>query len=260
MNFEGYQSIFGASEAQLQSLDPARAHQAFREEIDGQHPFHFATAVGAQMDGPDFEALGIAVATNPRLCVDYLERKKSTRGYVDLTRYRPCDVVDSRHIMMSTIIFNTLGRNVGNIVEIGGGFGNWLRLNETVIDFQKWSIIDMPFVTDLQRWYLSEELQEPNKLELVPLNKYPIWNAQCYEHDLVLGAHSLSEFAWPVFLDYFESVLTKSKFVFYATHLRLPSPELVEMKLKKIETRFERIQTVPSEGGAVANILYRRLP
>jgi hypothetical protein len=260
MSLDGYQAIFDHSKAWIQELDPSIAHNTFREGAGGQHPFHFITAVGAQMDRPDLDAIGIAALTDPVMCVDYMARKKSSRGYASPARYLKWDVVDSRHIMMSTIVFSALGRSVGSIVEIGGGFGNWVRLNETVVDYKTWTIIDMSFVVDLQRWYLAEELQEPEKISFVSLEDYPRWRAQQVEHDLVIGAHSLSEFPWEVFVDYFENVLVKSKYVFYATHLRLPSQELVDMKLQKIETCFERERTVFSEGGAVANILYRRKP
>jgi hypothetical protein len=255
MDLEGYQNVFAACERKFQETDPEITFRTFREKSD---VYHFVTAVGAQMDGPDLEALGIAVSTNPKLCVDYMGRKKSFLGYASPAHYRPWDVVDSRHIMMSTIVFSALGRAVGDIVEIGGGFGNWARLNETVVNYRKWTIIDMCFVIGLQRWYLAQDLREPDKVEFVDLEAYPRWREHQVEHDLVIGAHSLSEFAWTTFVDYFENVLVKSKHLFYATHLRLPSKELVEMKLQKIQTRFDRVKTVPSEGGAVANILYRR--
>lgn len=255
MTLDGYQRVFERCERNAAQTDALESYRTFRDNRD---VFHFLTPVRGQRQVPDFQALGIAVFTDPPLCAQYMAREKSLLGYASPADYHPCDVVDSRHIMMSTLIFSTLGRRADHVVEIGGGWGNWVRLNETVVDYRTWTIIDLPFVTGLQRWFLSQELTSPDKVELVDTDAYPAWRERCGEFDLLIGAHSLSELPWDLFVDYLEHVATKARHFFYATHLRLPDPDLVQKKLRAIEERFDRQRSVLSENGTVDNILFRR--
>ena len=86
------------------------------------------------------------------------------------------------------------------------------------------------------------------------LNRY----ASILEHDLAIGAHSLSEMDIDIFRHYLNTVLTKSKYLFYATHNQLPSPDLVQMKLALLSEYFDIVTTVASENNTVSNILYKR--
>ena len=49
-----------------------------------------------------------------------------------------------------------------NIVEIGGGYGNWLHIN-TIHNFDKWTILDLPHILKLQKWYLENQNVESGK-------------------------------------------------------------------------------------------------
>jgi hypothetical protein len=75
--------------------------------------------------------------------------------------------------------------------------------------------------------------------------------------DLVIGAHSLSEFAYDVFKDYLTKVISKSKYFFYCYHNTKPSVELIQAKIINIEKVFVPIISITSECGNVTNCLYK---
>ena len=104
----------------------------------------------------DFSALIEAHEQDENLLSKYLDIPKSDLGYGKNLEYKFLDRADSRHIMMSTII-TSYKKDFNTIVEIGGGYGNWYRLNRNIMEFKKWYIIDLPFVLDLQKWYLKNE-------------------------------------------------------------------------------------------------------
>jgi hypothetical protein len=250
---EGFASLFAACEARSHAADYSR----FRDD----RAFHFAVPVGSQRLGPDYEALGRAASFDVDLCARYMKRPKSTLGYADEAQYQRWDAIDSRHIMMSTFIFGSRAWPAGiRIVEIGGGFGNWVRLNHSIIDYASWTIVDLAFMSRLQRWYLEREVGPlaDLKVELVDSETYPEWNRLSFDGaDLVIGAHSLSELDWATFCEYFDSVVSKAPVFFYATQRARPSVELVNRKLERIRERFTEERYFLSESGQVANILFR---
>ena len=75
------------------------------------------------------------------------------------------DNLDSRHYMMSCFVYDYFKQNnisLTNILEIGGGFGNWSYINENIMKYNKWTIIDLDFVIKLQKWFLEKELIDIN--------------------------------------------------------------------------------------------------
>jgi hypothetical protein len=206
---------------------------------------------------PDHEALGIAVMHDPKFVLDCLSKPKPMLGYGNPADFCAVDMIDSRHIMMIAMLKKWLPDATDlRIVEIGGGFGNWARLCEGQIDYRAWTIIDMPFVSRLQDWYLRSLLQDFGKIALIDTERYPAWKHQCERFDLAIAAHSMSEFAFPDFYDYFENIVMKSKYFFYATHLSYPAPTMVREKLATIERHFRCLVTVKSEQDTVGNYLY----
>lgn len=228
--------------------------ESFDNFRDQYKRFHFLLPVGDQRWGPDYEAIGIAAMTDLRLCSMYLSKPKSTLGYAHKEEYVPIDMIDSRHIMMSTLIFSKIGRKVGRILEIGGGWGNWFRLNEGIIDFKHWDIVDLPFVTELQRWYLAQTAYNRELYSVYRTDD--ISNGEKY--DLIIAAHSLSELSLEAFTDYFENVLSKTRYVFYATHVSLPSTELVRAKIEMLGSKFDRLSETYHCDRQAVNILYER--
>jgi hypothetical protein len=253
MDESGYKSTFDGCEYFAEAL----GEQGFWNFRDNIKTYGFL--VSHELDKrPDLQALGWATLMNPDLVVAYVKRPKSNAGYGNPIDYLPIDIVDSRHIMMSTMVFSVLSKHHNHIVEIGGGYGNWFRLNSGVINFERWTIVDLPFVKKLQRWYLEQEKVDTKRLELVDTNDYWFWlnRENGKQIDIVIAAHSLSEVTLPDFMDYVDHVVARSRFLFYSTQKKLPTPELVEFKLAILDARFKRINTWITEGGIVENVLY----
>lgn len=224
----------------------------FRDQYDA---YHFLLPVGPDRAAPDHEAIGIAVLTDLPLATAYLAKIKPDVGYAKREDYVPLDAIDSRHLMMSTLIFSKLGRRIRNIVEIGGGFGNWVRLNEGIIDFDSWKIIDLPFVCELQRWYLSRTLyQSQAKVRVVAVNDV----ADFVNAELTIAAHSLSELSHDTFTGYVDGPLRRTRYLFYAANMVYPSRDSALSKLEVLDERFKRISETWHYGGQVVNILYER--
>jgi len=208
----------------------------------------------------DAEADGIAKSTDAAMYEMYravlrdtkkIGYDRSTSNHADYTN------LDSRHIMMFVLLFSQLPEPVNNIVEIGGGFGNWLTLNRNR-PFSKWTIIDLPHVGLLQKWYLGEQGVDPARYDLVSAFDYDGWASDQKAIDLVIGSHSLSELSINLFVQYFNKVIRKTKYLFYCNHVRKPTPDLIAAKQAIIEYEFSLVATTISEKGTVANSLYQR--
>jgi hypothetical protein len=237
----------------------ARAADYSRFRIDPA--FWFMVPIGDQRLGPDYEALGRAAAFNVDRCAQYMKRPKSRLGYADERAYQRCDAIDSHHIMSSTFIFGTRAWAPDiSVIEIGGGFGNWVRLNHSITPYRLWTIIDLPFVSRLQRWYIEQEVGPLSEIdvELVDTDQYGEWKKTFQGADLVIGSHSLSELDWDTFREYFEAVVLKAPTLFYATQRDNPSRELVIRKLDLIREHFVPEHHFSTEGGRVTNVLFRR--
>jgi hypothetical protein len=189
----------------------------------------------------------------------YIEHnnKKLILGYENSsTNYVKYTNLDSRHIMMSVLLFTWLPEKVENIIEIGGGFGNWLRLN-MIHNFKKWSIIDLPHVSELQNWYLKKENIPTDRYELVTNLDYDEWNSLNSSYDLVIGSHSLSEFKFSIFEDYFNKVILKTKYLFFC-YANIYSDSINE-KLVLINNNFKLVNSILSENNVVVNSLYVKI-
>ena len=69
------------------------------------------------------------------------------------------------------------------------------------IHFDKWTIVDLPFVSNLQKWYLSHEIKNVSKLRFV--SAYDYSSIIDKRFDLCIGTNSISELAWDDFETYF---------------------------------------------------------
>jgi hypothetical protein len=254
---KSFDIVFQESENQLTGRNLDEVFKSFRDQPG---PYHFLTATKTQYWHPDTEALEISNSVNQELTQQYLKKEKPLLGYSSKDYYVPLDHVDSRHIMMSTIIFSTIGKEIDKIVEIGSGFGNWIRLNTDIINYNNWTMIDLDFVSKLQKWYVSQTVKSRGSINYVSSDteQYNQWLNNLDSIDLVIGAHSLSEFSLPVFEDYFNSILPKTKYFFYATHNTQPSKSLVYKKLEMINNHFNPIVSISSQHGKVSNILFQR--
>ena len=211
---------------------------------------------------PDGEALQIGRTINESLFNEYLNLNKSKLGYGDNVKYSPLDNLDSRHYMMSCFITNYFRKNnlsLSNILEIGGGFGNWCYINESIMNFNKWTIIDFDFVISLQKWFLQKEMNDFDKILFVDTNNIDKISNDGGLYDIVICAHSLSETSKDNFDNYLKNILIdKTKYLFYGYHTTLPNENLIKYKKNKIDEYFDIVDSFSSQNNYVNNVLYRR--
>lgn len=215
--------------------------------------------------GKDTQALNFAKDININLYNEFCNKKKSLVGYKNIENiYCKIDDLDSKHIFILTFLFNEIGNEHNKIIEIGGGFGNILRLMEETIKFNEYNIIDIPHIIELQKFYLKNELSNNT---LKKINFYDCHTSNIIineEIDLVLGLHSLSELSWDFFKKYFDDIITKSKYLFLSLNKNCPSPFLIKKKLDyivnnnfKIQKKFE--YTEYPHGAHVLHVLFKRI-
>jgi hypothetical protein len=205
----------------------------------------------------DKEAIAISKSIDNELFHKYYEYiiNKKIIGYGN---YLPINAkfsqLDSKHVMMSIILFSNVKDNINNILEIGGGYGGWLHLNNNIQNFKKWYILDLAHLTLLQEWYLSKQEIDADKYKLFSNDNYS--ELLNIKYDLILGTHSLSEFSIENFNEYYEKLVKNTKYLFYSYHKSLPNIELINFKINIIEQNFNLIINVISENGNVYNCLY----
>jgi hypothetical protein len=177
----------------------------------------------------DNQAMSYAKMINAELYKKFLDQPKSLVGYKGHEHeYTQHDDLDSKHIMQLTFLFNNSNMEFNRIVEIGGGFGNMCRLCNNIIKYNNWDIIDLPHMLELQKFYLENEMENMSKIKFVDAHEKVSYNNSV---DLVIGTHSVSEFSWEIFLDYFRNVISKSKYFFMGYNKNCPSPALINYKL-----------------------------
>lgn len=249
---EGYSHVFNRSIQQFKEVtDRESLFSSFRSQRD-------IYGFTENMDfPPDDEAVSLAKGINLPLYNEYVELLKGRPavGYTgSSSNHAAYNNLDSRHIMMSVFLFTRLPEPVHTILEIGGGYGNWVLLNRNH-PYTSWTTIDLPHVSELQKWYLRETNTDTSRWKVVSAYDYSECSAPV---DLVLGTHSLSELSFSIFYQYFQKVLLHTKYLLYCHHVTMPSPELLSAKQELISSHFTLVDSFLSERGHVLNCLYKR--
>ena len=215
---------------------------------------------------PDREALNIGKAIDNELMEKYLKVKKSKLGYKNAlnNQYSDCDQLDSRHYMMSCFIFsylNSIQFNPDNILEIGGGFGNWCYINQDIVSYKKWTILDLPFVNNLQRWYINNEVKDPSRINLISYSDNKDYNNLINSKegfDLTITTHALSEVHMEIFKEYLNKILPKTKYLLYAySKIQHNGQGNPQDKINLLNNHFLKVKEVDSENRLVGNIIYK---
>ena len=247
----GYENVF--VECEKISYNSDNSFEKFRE-LD-----QFSFLVNND-ENPDEEAISIGKKINEQMYLEYVNGRKTKLGYGEKVKYSSFDGLDSRHYMLNVFLFSELNKininEFNNILEIGGGFGNWLYINENLIKFNKWYIIDLDFVLKLQKWFLNTELVNEYNYELVSCNKYNTL-LKNLKIDLCIATHSLSEFSKQKFDEYMNFIKNNVKYFFYSYHRFLPDKNLIQYKKDKIDFYFDKISFFYCENNNVLNILYK---
>ena len=247
---DGYDSVF--IKCKIISNNTSDDYTNFREKEE------FEFLVNNEPE-PDEEAVTIGKSINNDLFTEYLNVKKSKLGYGNIVKFSTLDNLDTRHYMMSCFVYNYFKqKNVSltNILEIGGGFGNWSYINEHIMKYNKWTIIDLDFVIKLQKWFLKHELTDINKVEWIDTKDLSrlIINEETY--DITICAHSLSEISKENFDNYLDILIKKTKYIFYAYHTKLPNINLINYKKTMLDKYFNIEDSFICENGNVNNVLY----
>lgn len=198
------------------------------------HPelYHFIVAPQSQQTS-DTEALAMAAEINKPITDLLLSKGPSLIGSGSTT----LDGVESRHILTLVYLLDNLGDYWGNVVEIGGGYGNYLRLIQDIVKYDSWSTIDLDYILDLQEWFYSSLSIDTSNVSKV--KSTDIEAQENLRPDIVIAVHSLSELSLEDFQSYFDRVISKSTLMYYVTHRSIPSPGLLKRKLDIIQTAFE---------------------
>jgi len=250
---EGYTHLFINSEEQFNLLPNIELDTIFNSFRSNKQCFSFIENGDIP---PDNEAISVSKSIDEKLYNFFIQELvgRPSVGYIGSTsRFNNYNNLDSRHIMFSVIIWNFIKTPIRNILEIGGGYGNLLYINRNK-EFDNWTIIDLPYISKLQSWFL-------NKMNINSL-KYKLYSCYDYEeatyskYDLVIGTHSISELSITTFNKYFASVIQHSRFLFYSYH-KYAHKELVELKRHIIEEHFDLIFEVSTENNNVSTCLFK---
>jgi putative sugar O-methyltransferase len=97
-----------------------------------------------------------------------------------------------------------------NIIEIGGGYGGLCLLLSNLIEFESYTLIDLPEACKLAQKYISNFEHLKDKVNFVPCDK--LSSIKKKDFDLVIAVNSLSECNLETQLDYFDKFVSKSNF------------------------------------------------
>lgn len=183
--------------------------------------------------GIDQMSLDYSKDINIELTENFINQPKNLIGYKGHeTEYEIIDDLDSKHILLLTFLFNNNSRIFNKIVEIGGGFGNMCRLCNNIITYNQWDIIDIPHMLELQKFYLTNEIKNISKINFIDAYSDKKYDNQLI--DLVIGCHSMSEFSWNVFFNYFQNVIVNCNYFYMGYNKNCPSPQLINAKVDYI--------------------------
>jgi len=233
-----YKPVFDTAQSLAEAVD---YRATFPEFHDYRSLYHFIVAPEGQQ-GPDKGALRDAEEIDAALSRRLAAKGPSLLGNGSKT----LDGVESRHIAVLTALLAQTGASLGNVVEIGGGYGNCLRLLDGIAEINSWTIIDMPYILDLQRWFLHNAGVERPVLYL-PADS-PDEYAELWP-DIVIGIHSLSEISAEDFEVYYEGLIRRSPLLYYVSQVSGPSDWLIREKLAIIRTDFDLRYSRLYEGG-----------
>jgi hypothetical protein len=218
---EGYKYIFDDAENKYSKVGPNLENFRFTRDIYG-----FCVNEG----DVDEQSLNYARNINSNLCNIFLNQPKGLFGYKgNENKYIKIDDLDSKHIMQLTFLLDNNATNYSKIVEIGGGFGNMCRLSNNIISYDSWDIIDLPHMLEVQNYYLKNEIKDISKINFIDAHSNKNYTNAAI--DLVIGTHSVSEFSWGIFINYFNNVISKSKYFYYGYNKNSPNPQIINMKL-----------------------------
>jgi len=101
-------------------------------------------------------------------------------------------------------------KSVKNIVEIGGGYGGLCLLLSNLIEFESYTLVDLPEACALAEKYLSNFESLNGRVKFVPCSNLKKIKEESF--DLTIAINSLSECDLKTQLNYFDKFVSKSNF------------------------------------------------
>lgn len=121
-----------------------------------------------------------------------------------------------------------------NIVEIGGGYGGLAVILSGLLDFETYTLIDLPETCQLIDKYISS--YENLNSRIKSLSCFDIDNFDFENLDLTIAINSLSECDLDFQLKYFNAIISKSKYSYVIRNLH---------SQKSIEDHKKTINSLP---------------
>ena len=124
--------------------------------------------------------------------------------------------------------------NLGNIVEIGGGYGGLCTVLTSISQYQSYTILDLPTPSLLQQLYLS-------KLDIkfttcIDTNNIPLG----IEYDLCISEYCISEFDDTGIDFYIDNVIKFSKASYFL--LNFNNEPAIENFMNKLKTIYNEVE------------------
>jgi hypothetical protein len=248
---DSYTPVFKESARLAEAVDYSATFEDFHK-----HPelYHFIIAPDGQL-GSDNRALNQAEKIDPVIYQALYDKGPSLLGEGSTE----IDGVESRHILILTYLIFMLGKSWGNVIEIGGGYGNYPRLVDKIVEVESWSIIDLEYISDLQDWFLWKSGINTDRITCYSFENMredlKNYDANPSEYDLLLGVHSLSEFDLETFMFYLP-IINKARWFCYVSQTYNPSKELLDKKQELIREQFTLEAKLEYEGGTSVIYLF----
>lgn len=241
----------------------ARVGSAFADVgdlVEFQHDplFHFCTA---RDFGQDREALAAAHSLAPQWLERLLAVGDSPIGYRPGTiPAGACSVFHTRHAAQLAFLLHHVAPHRDpatlRIGEIGGGFGNFARLWGSAIGIHAWTILDLPFMTRLQQWYLHKTLPHVPQvagsaaagLRWVDTEHRNEFVDEGPEFDVLISTHAWSELPRDEWLWYLHALLPRTRHLLYAASNATPDPVESNWRLDRLAREMRVVDVYHTHG------------
>lgn len=183
-------------QAAFENFKQDLAYQEILEHVTCQQGYDYLNLLIHRNDGLLEEALKTVLVSdstgNPKKCI-----------YEGLPI--PLSATTLRYVKVASDLYHLFGKGLGEVAEIGCGYGGQCLVNDGLLNYQHFSLFDLPIVNKLIERYLDYTLMN-GSYEVYSLNKK---TPQLY--DLVISNYAFSELPAQLQIAYIRKVLAKSK-------------------------------------------------
>ena len=117
----------------------------------------------------------------------------------------PLSPTTLRYVKVASDLKNMFGKKIGNIAEIGCGYGGQALVNDQLLDLKFVKLFDLPIVNELIDRYLNANIFR-SAYKTTTIN-----NEIASEYDLVMSNYAFSELPRELQIIYIDKVISKSK-------------------------------------------------